>query len=212
MFQELEVPEKFRDVWCMLGRMKSHVCKKWMSSNLTVALLSKKAFLVSRNACFWFSFEQIHLSDNPLVGSTSLWSELLEKKNLPSLEELMLKTKGRHFLCFFADSFLSRAVGVAFWWKHCAKLPISEANQWNGNYFGWGICTTIARELLGGLVNNKLRGIKNWSDIWWNKKSEKMESNMRQIHYWCLGIKKIMRVVKGGPHPIQSALYTSRSR
>ena len=50
MFQEMEVPEKFRDVWW--EEMKSHVHKKWMSGNQTVALLSKKVFLVSRNACF----------------------------------------------------------------------------------------------------------------------------------------------------------------
>jgi len=49
MFQEMEVPEKFRDVWW--EEMKSHVHKKWVSGNQTVALLSKKVNLVSRHAC-----------------------------------------------------------------------------------------------------------------------------------------------------------------
>ena len=50
MFQEMDVPEKFRDVWW--EEMKSHVHKKWMSGNQTVALLSKMVLLVCRNACF----------------------------------------------------------------------------------------------------------------------------------------------------------------
>jgi len=53
-------------------------------------------------------------------------TDLLEKKNLPSLDEIMLKRQKEDTFLVFADTFLSRVVGMAFWRKHCAKLPISE--------------------------------------------------------------------------------------
>ena len=53
-------------------------------------------------------------------------TDLLEKKNLPSLDEIMLKRQKEDTFLVFADTFLSRVVGMAFWRKHCAKMPISE--------------------------------------------------------------------------------------
>ena len=38
----------------------------------------------------------------------------------------MLKRQKEDTFFVFADTFLSRVVGMAFWRKHCAKLPISE--------------------------------------------------------------------------------------
>ena len=96
-----------------------------MNGVLTVALPSKKVFLVSRNVCLCFSFERAHLSDNSLVDSILVHTELLEK-NLPSLDELMLKRQKEDTFMVFADTFLSRVVGMSIWRKNCAKLPISE--------------------------------------------------------------------------------------
>jgi len=97
-----------------------------MNGVLTVALPSKKVFLVSRNVYLCFSFERAHLSDNSLVASILVHTELLEKKNLPSLDELMLKRQKEDTFIVFAATFLSRVVGMSIWRKNCAKLPISE--------------------------------------------------------------------------------------
>jgi len=97
-----------------------------MDGILTVEKKKKKVFLVSRNVYLCFSFERAHLSDNSLVASILVHTELLEKKNLPSLDELMLKRQKEDTFMVFADTFLSRVVGMSIWRKNCAKLPISE--------------------------------------------------------------------------------------
>ena len=62
----------------------------------------------------------------PLYARFHIDTELLEKKTLPTLEDIMLKRDKEETFFVFADSFLSRVVGVAYWRKHCAKMTIRD--------------------------------------------------------------------------------------
>ena len=62
----------------------------------------------------------------PLYARFHIHTELLEKKTLPTLEEIMLKRDKEETFFVFADTFLSRVVGVAYWRKHCSKMTIRE--------------------------------------------------------------------------------------
>ena len=62
----------------------------------------------------------------PLYARFHIHTELLEKKTLPTLEDIMLKRDKEETFFVFADSFLSRVVGVAYWRKHCAKMTIRD--------------------------------------------------------------------------------------
>ena len=62
----------------------------------------------------------------PLYARFHIHTELLEKKTLPTLEEIMLKRDKEETFFVFADTFLSRVVGVAYWRKHCAKMTIRD--------------------------------------------------------------------------------------
>jgi len=94
----------------------------------------------------------------------------------------MRKRECKEVFFLFADIFLSRVVGVAFWRKNSAKMPISEM-------------ATVSNEAFALLL------LENYWDTWSTKNLEayqkeatfdertnqKKNSNMGKIHNKCMG-------------------------